>query len=1446
MRMGHTGMGTAWRWWRGAMAGALSALALTFLIGRAAGQTNLCTLSGNLSEVSGQPAANVRVYFKSVALQSYGGAVIGPSTFSVLTDSQGNLPTSPAVTVPQGALVLVTVGHGQPVQIQIPLAASADLSTLMLANSDPPSLVTGLSVAAGGDFALAVTNPPLGGVGTVTLQPGHTVALQGVPLSASVPLAGQFLVQNAAANQWTPVSLGGDLSASSANPGQISVSQIAAGGNIDANSAAGGPYSIAGYGVNGVRNALSLNEDGTIAGGVDTIWSANTTAGNATLSSLAGHDFKVGEGVQCYHCGAAQTVAAPAAVSASAVCGSAGGCATQYQYAVAILDGRGGISAAGAPSAAVTNQVAYAAGCPSSGNYDCLSLPEWFGNSTTVTVAASEPAGALALADTSGWPASCVSPGCAVVVMGAESSSVDGQPFAFQLLNYTSLGANVLQGVSGGGSAVTIPVGAWATVTLTPPANWGNFNSFALPAMPAGGAGYVIYRYDSQSAVWRRLRKYPIYGQMQYSAAAVTLPVTTIPMASTVGFMSAGTAVIGGAIGNGGQVITYSGITASSLTGVSGGSGSFPAGSLVFGQWPVGRELNKLQVTANSPVIYTGGTPQFVPSDVGQAITCVRCGVGGANLSSTIVTVVDSQNAVMTANAGVTTDSAQAIINNIVDFGGQNIDDYNLWGRPDIPAANQIIPPTPPSAGLADSLYSQVSATTSSTITLATAPSQSLTGATVAHDDTLALQSAIDHAGRDQEVALPPGVYPEHGLVLGASGAGWMQGLGYALTNNNFCPGNSESQAGGYVVMARDISRAVLEFDGDPSDFVTAGIESVGGGPGNNVGSTLRNLGIWMYSSGGAAYQNDGTGALLDLSDLLLCDTQRDAIFFNFTANPNAIGYESNATMTRFHALNVGDNFIHVLGSSAQGGGWFDLNHLHEFDVNFVGTQENAGTGLYFESQGTANTGAAGASDFWHLDDGHLFGRPGPGISNSVAQGAHPIDYAWGGSGNTLATGWHIDSLEVESGGPYSNNLGSPNCGLIYWEPGVNNYTNYYFASATLEQWGCGNFVGLDSSDLATYHVAANGGHVQIPDAAVAGGVAASGAVSGSLLNASLPSINLVPDSGLHFGSTYITNSGLALSAPGPDGGNAVFTTGPYYSTTLSSAAVQGATTLTVGSTTGFPSSGTLVTQNSYFSYTGTTATSFTGLSPALPWPLATGTGVYMQGGYGQVSWNNIPVTAGNYYTASCYIDASQVVSPSTNPTCAVTSNQGGATLAVAQNHSGVKGRTAGATFQVPVGTTGVSFSFLMNNAAVNGGAQVVWADPMLEAGQAQSMYIEGLPPGPFGYSSFAAVMVGFASGSDCLGGIITPAPITLTGMKVDLATAPAGCSTDAQVGVYDHTASADLGVTDTVASNRNNLTGLAVAVAAGHEICAYIKTPAAGCSTNPANAVANVQYSVQ
>src|SRR5579885_189967 len=101
---------------RGAKAAA-AALMAAALAGGMAAAVNLCTLTGNLTLIDGQAGANAQVFFQTISTQSFGGTVIPPSSFSVFTDSNGNLP--PGVTLPQGALVQVTVGNSQPVQIQI-------------------------------------------------------------------------------------------------------------------------------------------------------------------------------------------------------------------------------------------------------------------------------------------------------------------------------------------------------------------------------------------------------------------------------------------------------------------------------------------------------------------------------------------------------------------------------------------------------------------------------------------------------------------------------------------------------------------------------------------------------------------------------------------------------------------------------------------------------------------------------------------------------------------------------------------------------------------------------------------------------------------------------------------------------------------------------------------------------------------------------------------------------------------------------------------------------------------------------------------------------------------------------------------------------------------------------------------------------------------------------
>lgn len=143
-----------WGWWITTLA--LVCAAIVLVVG-SLGATNLCTLTGNLTLIDGQAGANAQVFFNTVSTQSFGGTVIPPSSFSVFTDADGNLPAG--VTVSQGAIVQVTVGSSQPVQIQIPLATTADLAILILANNDPPSVVSSVAIGTGGDYGLTVTNP---------------------------------------------------------------------------------------------------------------------------------------------------------------------------------------------------------------------------------------------------------------------------------------------------------------------------------------------------------------------------------------------------------------------------------------------------------------------------------------------------------------------------------------------------------------------------------------------------------------------------------------------------------------------------------------------------------------------------------------------------------------------------------------------------------------------------------------------------------------------------------------------------------------------------------------------------------------------------------------------------------------------------------------------------------------------------------------------------------------------------------------------------------------------------------------------------------------------------------------------------------------------------------------------------------------------------------------
>ena len=158
---------------------------------------------------------NQRVVFDTYSLQNQGGSLSPAGKFSVLTDGSGNLPNP--TNVPEGLIVFLTVGAGQPVRIQIPNATSANLSQLVAANNGPASLVTQVDIAPGpGSGGVTVTNPPLGGIGAATLNFNGS-AIPGITPGTE----GQVLIQGPMDPAFYTIT--GDLACSTSVPGLCTV-----------------------------------------------------------------------------------------------------------------------------------------------------------------------------------------------------------------------------------------------------------------------------------------------------------------------------------------------------------------------------------------------------------------------------------------------------------------------------------------------------------------------------------------------------------------------------------------------------------------------------------------------------------------------------------------------------------------------------------------------------------------------------------------------------------------------------------------------------------------------------------------------------------------------------------------------------------------------------------------------------------------------------------------------------------------------------------------------------------------------------------------------------------------------------------------------------------------------------------------------------------------------
>lgn len=167
-------------------------------------------VTGNLSTLFGTAAASQRVVYQYGMIQSVGGSIIpGGSACSTFTDASGNLPTTgDCTTFVQGACAFVTIGKGQPVEIQFPYSTTIDLSTLILANLDPPQLVSQIALAGPYSVGVVVTNPLVGQVGTSTIT---------WPICPVVPIANASFSLDTSTGLCETVSLGANSSITPVN-----------------------------------------------------------------------------------------------------------------------------------------------------------------------------------------------------------------------------------------------------------------------------------------------------------------------------------------------------------------------------------------------------------------------------------------------------------------------------------------------------------------------------------------------------------------------------------------------------------------------------------------------------------------------------------------------------------------------------------------------------------------------------------------------------------------------------------------------------------------------------------------------------------------------------------------------------------------------------------------------------------------------------------------------------------------------------------------------------------------------------------------------------------------------------------------------------------------------------------------------------------------------------
>jgi len=119
------------------------------------------------------------------------------------------------------------------------------------------------------------------------------------------------------------------------------------------------------------------------------------------------------------------------------------------------------------------------------------------------------------------------------------------------------------------------------------------------------------------------------------TTATTTLPQATIAVASTTGFPSSGSITLGG------QTVAYTGVSATTFTGCTGGAGPFPAGTIVVGGAPTAATFTGVAASYETPAttVAVGSNGTNMPSaGVIDAVTTGFPTSGAASVAGTSFT----------------------------------------------------------------------------------------------------------------------------------------------------------------------------------------------------------------------------------------------------------------------------------------------------------------------------------------------------------------------------------------------------------------------------------------------------------------------------------------------------------------------------------------------------------------------------------------------------------------------------------------------------------------------------------------------------------------------------------------------------------------------------------------------------------------------------------------